>query len=85
MRYISTSDNLQTSGLELSLRLAVRMVHQLASSAYESRWLNICTWLYKAVTLLVFGYDQVHLGREFSLIALPSRLASLQNKLLPRA
>ena len=38
MRYIST-DNLQTSVLELSLRLAV--VHQLASSAYESRWLNI--------------------------------------------
>jgi len=37
MRYISTSDNLQTSVLELSLRLALRMAHQLASSAYESR------------------------------------------------
>ncbi len=43
MRYISTSDNLQTSVLELSLRLVIRMVHQWASSAYESRWLNICT------------------------------------------
>ena len=33
MRYISTSDNLQTSVLELSLRLALHMVHQLANSA----------------------------------------------------
>lgn len=75
MRYAGTFDNLQTSALQLLFCFAQRMAYQLANSAYESRWLNI-----RAKQSL---YNQVHLGRGFSLIALPSRLAGLQNKLLP--